>query len=147
MNIEKERKFKLIHYKGNKMTGIFIQQGYLFSENSKELRIRIIDRTEAEICIKLYVSPTERKEFEYSIPLDDAFKLYDTCTDKLEKYRQTRYHGNNKVMLDFYPSGLQVCEIEYEKELTDIPSYCGEEITGNYQYSNIMLAKSNTEFF
>jgi len=36
-------------------------------------------------------------------------------------------------------------EIEYEDELTELPDYCGEEITGMKEYSNIAIAIAETE--
>jgi CYTH domain-containing protein len=35
---------------------------------------------------------------------------------------------------------MSVVEIEYEKELTELPEYCGEELTGSSKYSNVTIA-------
>jgi CYTH domain-containing protein len=35
---------------------------------------------------------------------------------------------------------MSVVEIEYEEELTELPEYCGEELTGSSKYSNVTIA-------
>ena len=48
-----------------------------------------------------------------------------------------------KVDIDVYPDGRTSAEIEYEIEIINIPDYCGEEITGNKEWSNLNIAKKN----
>jgi hypothetical protein len=34
---------------------------------------------------------------------------------------------------------MSILEIEYEDELTELPEYCGEELTGVNKYSNFSI--------
>ena len=60
---------------------------------------------------------------------------------KLEKTRYKTTFEGNKVDIDIYPDGRSSAEIEYEIELVNLPDYCGEEITGNKEWSNLSIAK------
>ena len=62
---------------------------------------------------------------------------------KLEKTRYKTTFEGNKVDIDVYPDGRTSAEIEYEIEIINIPDYCGEEITGNKEWSNLNIAKKN----
>lgn len=148
--IEKERKFLLKYLpdlgeyfkKPQK-----IKQGYLLIKKKKHLRIRITNDHFCHICYKQNISKENRYEFEYLIPKEEGFKLYDLSEFKLEKNRFVTVFNNHKVDIDIYPSGLGIVEIEFDDFLNDIPDYCGEEITGQKKYSNIFLAKNNNQFF
>lgn len=148
--IEKERKFLLKYmpvlggyFKEPKL----IKQGYLMLEGNKQLRVRIINDYDCYLTYKESVSIDIKTEFEYKIPYEDAVILYDSCKYKLEKKRFTTVYKEYHVDIDIYPSGKQVVEIEYENELTEIPEYCGKDITGKKEYSNIALAKKGTEIW
>ena len=148
--IEKERKFLLkympelgSYFKEPKL----IKQGYLMLDKKKQLRIRITNDFYCHICYKQSFSKEEKYEFEYLIPKDQGFKLYELSEFKLEKKRYTTFFKNYNVDIDVYPSGLSVVEIEFENELKEIPDYCGEEITGKKEFSNIEIAKMNNQFF
>lgn len=57
----------------------------------------------------------------------------------IKTWYKTLFNGNS-VEIDIYPNGMSVVEIEYEKELTELPEYCGEELTGSSKYSNVTIA-------
>ncbi len=148
--IEKERKF-LLKYMPD-LGSYFnepklIKQGYLILDKKKHLRIRITNNFYCHICYKQKINNYSKYEFEYLIPKEEGFKLYDLSEFKLEKNRFVTVFNNHKVDIDIYPSGLSIVEIEFDEFLNDIPDYCGEEITGQKKYSNIFLAKSNNQFF
>jgi CYTH domain-containing protein len=151
MGLEKERKFILNDQEGMVYAPAFvIQQGYLFLDNQKEVRIRLYNGFEfkkAELCIKTYITNSSRKEFEYEIPFQDAVELYSKCEFKLEKSRQSFEYHDIHVDIDYYPSGLKIVELEFSDEILKLPSFCGEEVTGKYEYTNIYLAKTNKEFY
>lgn len=138
---ELERKFKLKFMPVNGSEDFAtIKQAYLLLDGPKHLRVRIVDDRVAWMTYKEIVSKEEKKEYEYSIPIADALELYENAEHKLVK---KRYHGtfkNYHVDIDEYPNGLRVVEIEYEDELKEIPEFCGEEITGEKEYSNIQFA-------
>lgn len=148
--IEKERKFKLKYmpslggyFKDPKM----IRQGYLILDGDRQLRIRIINNYDCFITYKEKINETTRREFEYKIPYEDAMIMYDSCKFKLEKKRFTTIYKDFNVDIDIFPSGKKVVEIEYSKELFEIPDYCGQEVTGKKEYSNVWMAKKNNELF
>jgi adenylate cyclase len=148
--IEKERKF-LLKYMPD-LGSYFnepklIKQGYLILDKKKHLRIRITNNFYCHICYKESISKSDKYEFEYLIPKEQGFKLYELSEFKLEKKRYTTFFKEHNVDIDVYPSGLSVVEIEFIDELIDIPDYCGKEITGIKKFSNREIAKMNNQFF
>jgi CYTH domain-containing protein len=148
--IEKERKFLLkympelgSYFKEPKL----IKQGYLMLDKKKQLRIRITNDFHCHICYKQTISKEEKYEFEYLIPKEQGLKLYELSEFKLEKKRYTTFFKDYNVDIDVYPSGLSVVEIEFREDLKEIPDYCGKEITGEKEFSNIEIAKMNNQFF
>ena len=137
---ELERKFKLKFMPADAGDPIFIKQAYLLVKGSKHLRVRIIDDKEAFMTYKEVMSDIEKKEYEFPIPLDQALELYDNAEHKLVKKRYCGKFLNYHVDIDVYPGGMQVVEIEFEDYLIETPSYCGEEISGKEEFSNIQLA-------
>jgi len=148
--IERERKF-LLNYLPD-LGEYFkkpqkLKQGYLLVKKKKQFRIRITNDHYCHICYKQNINKQDRYEFEYLIPKDEGFKLYDLAQFKLEKNRFITVYNNHKVDIDIYPSGLGIVEIEFDDHLDSLPDYCGEEVTGKKEYSNLFLAKKNNEFF
>lgn len=148
--IEKERKFILKkmpelgeYFKKPKM----IKQGYLMLDGSRQLRVRIINDYDSYIAYKNRIDEFSRDEFEFKIPYADGVRLYESCRFKLEKKRFSTIYKDCRIDIDIYPSGKQVVEVEFDGELADIPDYCGTEVTGNEEYSNIKIARQNNEIF
>lgn len=140
--LEKERKF-MLKYLPEGLTPVEIKQGYLMIKGRKNLRVRIVNDETATMTYKVSLRKGVKDEFEYSVPLEDAYEMYKKAEKKLEKTRyKTKYNGNT-IDIDVYPDGLKVVEIEYKNELKkgDIPDYCGMEITGISKYSNTKIAK------
>lgn len=145
--VEKERKFlpKPGMLKGqldrNRIPQI-IQQGYLMVEDHQHLRVRVVNDTQAFLCMKVGRG-IERQEFEYEIPLKDGKEMLANSLYKLTKTRVSLKHKSNHIDIDYYSNGLVVIEIEFKNDLgpDDIPEYCGEEISGKKEYSNIYLAQ------
>ena len=137
---EKERKFvlkKLPKF----LLGYNIRQGYLMFDGKKHLRVRIINNVDAYITFKTIHSAQVRTEYEYKIPLFDAQEMLASTKIKLEKTRFPATFEGNTVHIDIFKNGIQVVEIEYQNELVRIPDYCGEEVTGQKEFSNIHIAK------
>ena len=141
---EQERKFilKYLPTGGNVSKIQNILQGYLMLDDVNNLRVRI-NNDKAYMTYKQQVNNTTKKEFEYEIPLADGLELYDMAPHKLEKIRYSTEFNGNHVDMDVYPDGRMVVEIEYENELTELPEYCGEEVTGKPEWSNIQIAIDN----
>ena len=140
--IEQERKF-ILKYLPSGLKSEKIKQGYVSNNGKSQVRVRIIDDINSFITIKFKIDIQRRNEFEYKIPLSDAVEIYESCILKLEKTRYKTKFNSNKVDIDIYESGEGVVEIEFENELTSIPDYCGDEITGNKDWSNITFAKKS----
>lgn len=162
--IEIERKFKFI---GNEsmlhtLTPIKICQGYLMLSPEQHLRVRIYNDSKAVLGYKIFRSTTERSEYGWAIPTQEGKELLAGTDVKLEK---TRYSTTYRTMdprnnlpvdltvdIDIYESiDLRIVEIEFpdnflaEPGVTHLPSYCGEEITGISEFSNITIAKNHNK--
>ncbi|MCM1483393.1 MAG: CYTH domain-containing protein [Muribaculaceae bacterium] len=121
-----------------------IRQGYLSVNPEATVRVR----TKGErgfLTVKGITQGASRHEWEYEIPLSDAEEMLRLCPpDKvLEKTRfivgrweVDMFHGR----LD----GLILAEIELrsEDEPVTLPSFIGEEVTGDSRYYNSVLAIS-----
>jgi len=139
---EKERKF-ILKKLPDGIKGTKIQQGYLMFEGNKHLRVRIIDNEKSYLTFKTIHSASVRTEYEYEIPITEAIEMLNSTKIKLEKTRYKTEFEGNLVDIDIFKNGKRVVEIEYEDELMTIPDYCGEEVTGKREYSNIQIAMNN----
>tara|TARA_Y100001968_G_scaffold204350_1_gene187650 strand:- start:515 stop:1015 length:501 start_codon:yes stop_codon:yes gene_type:complete len=150
MGLEIERRFlvKNDDWKSKIILSEEFNQAYLNSGvGDWTTRIRIINNNKAYITLKSTVNGLVNNEFEYSIPIKDAFELM-----KLSKYKiiKTRYHlkiNNKNWVVDLFDgsnSSLKIAEIELNSEYEEIqvPSWCSDEITGIKSLSNASLAKT-----
>lgn len=151
MDLEIERKFlvKNTDYKELAFKKDSFKQGYLNTDKSRTVRIRIANE-EAFITVKgqTNASGTTRFEWEKNIKKEDAeqlLKLSETIIiEKTRYYIQSEKHifeideffGENK--------GLVVAEIELnsEDEAFVKPNWLGKEVTGNKKYYNSYLGKN-----
>ena len=149
MPLEIERKFLVNsdRYKIGAMP-VDIMQAYLTVQNNLAIRIRIEGRN-ASLAIKSKVSERVNREYEYSIPLDEAqsmMKLSEHSVITKTRYlvdfkRHTwevdEFHGDNE--------GLVVAEIELddENEIFEKPDWLDNEVTSDYRYLNSNLSKSS----
>jgi adenylate cyclase len=149
MAIEIEKKFlvkKNLWQKAIKPVPDFYRQGYLFSDVSKTIRIRLTNTT-AWLTIKGKTTGASRPEFEYEIPKEDASEMLDTMAENcLEKYRYKIEYGNKFWEVDEFKGeneGLLIAEIELtsEEEKFELPEWAGEEVTEDNRYYNANLAK------
>ena len=146
---EIERKFlvKSDEYRKLAVTVETIKQGYLSTNKYSTVRIRLKNRN-AYITIKGLSVGACRDEWEYLIPCEDALEMLKISQGIV--IEKTRY----KVVVDGYTweidefegahKGLVIAEIELanENETFPIPSFVGEEVTGNEMYYNSMLSKT-----
>ena len=123
-------------------------QAYLNSKADEwATRVRVIDNEKAYLTLKSSLNGLTNYEFEYSIPIKDAIELI-----KLSKYKITKTRYQLKInkkdwVVDVFNganSSLKIAEIELksESEEIQIPSWCGQEITGIKSLSNASLAKT-----
>lgn len=146
MAVEIERKFLLKYLPEKNLSApSSIIQGYIFKEKEKVVRLRIAEE-HAFITVKGAGRSIERKEFEYSIPLEDAREMMRLfCKGALiEKERYRIEHSGFEWIIDKFfgtNQGLVVAEIELESadQAFDIPDWAGAEVTGDPKYYNSNL--------
>jgi CYTH domain-containing protein len=149
--IERERKFLVIESDefndSLPFSGEFIVQIYIVDREDHSLRIRIINNETASICYKYYLDAESKEEHEYPFPLDEATRILGNSeyTSFLAKMRYKKDGWD----IDNYPDfNITVAEYEFSDDnpLPDpLPSWIGEEVTGQYEYTNPAIAKRYTE--
>lgn len=147
---EIERKFlvKSSAFKGEAFKSTTIAQGFLNSNKSRTVRVRITDK-KGFLTVKgeSSASGLSRLEWETEISKQDADALFELCEPG--QIRKTRYFvnvGQHVYEVDeFYDEnqGLIVAEVELfsEDEEFEKPDWLGEEVTGDIKYYNSMLSK------
>ncbi len=150
MGIEIERRFLVEneYWKSQVILSEDFSQAYLNSSVDEwATRVRIINNNKAYITLKSSLNGLTNYEFEYSIPTKDALELIELSKYKITKTRyQLKINQKNWVvdLFDGSNSPLKIAEIElnYESEEIEVPSWCGQEITGIKSLSNTSLAKT-----
>lgn len=152
MGQEKERKFELLYVPTELLSELHkeeIEQGYLMFDGAKHLRIRIITldnqmlRQIGMLGFKTVKSDEEKDEFEFRIPIEEAIELMASTKIKVNKTRYKTTFQGNSVDIDIFPNGISWVEIEFEKPFTELPKFCGREITGSKEFNNIAIAFKN----
>lgn len=147
MALEIERKFLVdaeklseIHLTG----GEKISQGYLSTDIEKTVRVRI-KKNQGFLSVKTKNIGIVRREFEYEIPLADAEELLKLCGKNiLSKVRYEIEFEDHVWEVDIFEgrhAGLILAEVEIKSpdELVKIPSWVGEEVSGDSRYYNVNL--------
>ena len=148
--IEIERKFlvRSKRYKKNSLSKHFVKQGYLNTDPSRCVRVRIIDE-KAFITIKGISSSDglSRFEWEKEICKKEAADIIKLCSaDTIEKIRHVFEFEGNKFEIDEFQNknnGLVIAEIELKSknQLFKKPEWIGKEVTGIKKYYNSQLAQ------
>ncbi|MDE5811148.1 MAG: CYTH domain-containing protein [Muribaculaceae bacterium] len=118
-----------------------ITQGYLSRKVEATVRVRIIN-DKAFITIKGQNNGIVRNEWEYEIPIADGREMLALCKGTvINKVRYiVSYEGMIWEIDEFlYPNpGLVVAEVELPsaEDEPPLPSFIGEEVTGNPEYYN-----------
>ena len=147
MSLEIERKFLVIKEKiileGK---GDYLCQGYLTDDTERTVRIRIAGEN-AFLTIKGASNGISRSEFEYPVPVADAREMLKlSIFPPIEKTRHKIlykgllweldiFHGDNEGLL------LAEVELQSEDQPIELPSWAGEEVSGDLRYFNSYLAK------
>ena len=146
--IEIERKFKVVspEYKELASNSRKIIQGFLNSNKNRIVRVRLTGN-EGRLTVKGKSTDDglERFEWETIISKNDALDLLDLCEKPMiEKSRYDVFHEGKLFEVDeFYGEneGLIIAELELKSkdELFNLPSWIGEEVTGDQKYYNANL--------
>ncbi|MDP5045029.1 MAG: CYTH domain-containing protein [Leeuwenhoekiella sp.] len=149
--LEIERKFlvKSDAFKNEAFSQSEIKQGYLNSNPSRAVRIRIYnDKGYLTIKGKSDESGTTRFEWEKEIDLTEANALLKLCEPgAISKTRYEVKAGEHIYEVDeFYDDnqGLWLAEIELKdaNEAFIKPDWLGDEVTGDVRYYNSQLSKN-----
>lgn len=147
MAIEIERKFLVTgEYKKLAMSHSRIVQGYICREKGRTVRVRLRDER-GYLTIKGPSSRggLSRYEFEKEITKDEALSLLRLCDSGfIDKMRWLVPVGKHIFEVDeFFGDnlGLVVAEVELssEDEEYELPSFLGQEVTGDRRYYNSQL--------
>ena len=123
------------------------KQGYISTNpNNWTVRVRIENEEKGFLTLKMPLTGISNHEFEYEIPLSEAELILDLSENKLQKTRYELNWNNKSWIIDYFKGenhSLVIAEIELisEQEVLIKPNWCGEEITGLYQWSNAYLSK------
>ncbi len=148
MGIEIERKFLVDHEKWNqvvKSKGNHFRQGYLLSDDSRTIRVRVTD-DKAYITLKGGTTGISRKEFEYTIPIEEGMELLDIFSQsEIKKIRYCITYKDKLWEVDEFfgdNSGLIMAEIELndEGEKFELPDWVTIEVSNDERYYNSNLS-------
>ncbi|MFK3690324.1 CYTH domain-containing protein [Agrobacterium tumefaciens] len=145
---EIERKFLVAggEWRNQVTRSMAFRQAYVASMEDRSVRVRIVDRRDATLTVKIGASALVRDEYEYAIPLEDAEELMQSAPGVvIEKTRHTVEHGGFTWEIDVFEGqyeGLVVAEVEMHDENADpdLPAWLGREVTGDRRFSNQSLA-------
>ncbi|UJF22362.1 CYTH domain-containing protein [Shewanella sp. OMA3-2] len=150
MTVEIERKY-LVHndqFKSLSHRSSRIVQGYLNSEKSRTVRVRIMgDQGFLTIKGMSNQARLSRFEWEKEISVPEAQDLLNLCEQGvIDKTRYLVEYQNQVFEVDeFYGEnqGLIVAELELESEQQIVikPDWLGDEVTGDNRYYNSSLMK------
>lgn len=148
---EIERKFLIKNdsFKNDVASETRIVQGYLNSAPERTVRVRL-NGEQGFLTVKGISSEsgTSRFEWEKKIPKEEALALLAICeAGVIDKTRYLVPCGQHTFEVDeFYGDnqGLTVAEVELssENEAFSIPTWLGEQVTGQAKYYNSMLVKN-----
>lgn len=148
MGVEIERKFLILNDEWKKKgRPIKVTQGYLQTNKECTIRVRVID-DKGVITIKGQNIGATRPEYEYVIPVIDALELLENLCLKplIDKTRYLfEYRGLTWEIDEFHREndGLVIAEVELksESQKIELPSWVGEEVTGDERYYNSYLSR------
>ncbi|MDB5256622.1 MAG: hypothetical protein JWM14_1317 [Chitinophagaceae bacterium] len=147
--IEIERKFLILpEHRAElaKEKGIYLRQGYLSTDPSKTIRIRI-KADQAFLTVKGLTSGISRTEIETNISVSSAEALFDAfIVNEIQKIRRNiEVNGKCWEVDEFLGKhqGLWIAEIELEKvdEKFTLPAWIGREVSAEKEYFNSYLSE------
>ena len=122
-------------------------QGYICSDPDRTVRVRVRgDKGFLTIKGRGSEDGLSRYEWEKEIPVTEAVELMALCgSGVIDKTRYLVPFGKHTYEVDVFHGaneGLVLAEIELsdEQEAFEMPSWLGEEVTGDVRYYNSMLS-------
>jgi adenylate cyclase len=124
-----------------------IRQGYLNADGARTVRVRTKGE-HAFVTIKGPQVEFTRAEYEYEIPIEDANEILDRLCMRplIEKWRHLVRHAGLLWEVDEFlneNAGLIVAEVELKDaaQQVEMPAWVGQEVTGDFRYTNSNLVK------
>jgi adenylate cyclase len=148
MGVEIERKFLLRGdlWRHAAVRRLEMRQGYLAGTERASIRVRVAG-DQAWLNIKSGGLVAQRREFEYSIPVDQGREILSALCElpPIEKARHyVPFEGFEWEIDEFHGlnAGLIVAELELEREDQEFPrpEWLGEEVTHLGRYYNVCLS-------
>jgi adenylate cyclase len=145
MKCEIERRFLVEGSEWKAGLPVFYRQAYLHVGEACVIRIRLEGDT-AVLTVQGRPQGLARDEFAYSVPLEEARRLFAfSCGAVVEKWRRRIEFGGKWWDVDEFVgenTGLVLAEIELEREEEPIapPPWLGKEVTHDVRYLNARLA-------
>jgi CYTH domain-containing protein len=129
------------------------RQGYLSTVKERTVRVREAGGR-GYLTVKGITVGTERTEFEYEIPVEEARAMLDDLCERplIEKTRHVVEHGGLVWEIDEFDGanrGLIVAEVELDRADREValPAWAGEEVTDDPRYFNAnLIAHPYTEW-
>ena len=147
MATEIERKFLIHHPPFDQWgEGVEIKQGYLARGEQATARVRVAG-DQGWLTIKGKTTGISRPEFDYRIPVAEAYELLALCEGGIiEKRRWQIPHGDHVWEVDVFEGdnrGLMIAEIELndEQESFERPAWIVEEVSDDPRYFNGYLSR------
>ncbi|MBQ5603714.1 MAG: CYTH domain-containing protein [Bacteroidales bacterium] len=145
---EIERKFLVSgEFRQDSPESYRIMQGYICSDPDRTVRVRVRgDKGFLTIKGRGSEDGLSRYEWEKEIPVTEAVELMALCgSGVIDKTRYLVPFGKHTYEVDVFHGaneGLVLAEIELsdEQEAFEMPSWLGEEVTGDVRYYNSMLS-------
>ncbi len=147
MPTEIERKYLVInnHWKRDATQSISIQQGYFCHNDTVSIRVRVTDK-QAWLNFKSINIGIQRSEYEYEIPVADAWEMIESLCQKpiIEKTRYLVPNNGHTWEIDVFEgknSGLIIAELELasKDQAFSLPDWVGKEVTDQERYYNPWL--------
>jgi CYTH domain-containing protein len=147
---EIERKFlvKDDSWRATAKSGVPYRQGYLSLDRGRVVRVRV-KGDQGVLTIKGRRIGNSAPEYEYPIPLADAFEMLDNlCVHPLiEKVRYLVPFGGLTWEVDEFAGenqGLILAEVELdsEEQQVPLPLWAGQEVSDDPRYSNASLVQA-----
>lgn len=150
MATEIERKFLVVNegWREQVTSHKVMMQGYFAGGEKASIRIRI-SGDHANLNIKSATLGVTRKEYEISVPVEDAREMIENLCEKpvIEKTRHYIPQGQHTWEVDEFVGdneGLVVAEIELSdaEEEFEKPAWLGKEVSDDTRYYNVCLVKN-----
>jgi adenylate cyclase len=148
MPIETERKYLVINdsFKNEATASFAIAQGYISTDPDRTVRIRL-KGNDAFITIKGKSSDDGLSRYEWEKPItkEEFDELIQLCLPgPIQKTRYLVPWGKYTIEVDEFidlNSGLIIAEIELDMDdiISDLPTWIGQEVTGDAKYYNSQL--------